>query len=420
MLLFSTALLLIGATAAVTRAAAAATSNACGSHLLFAFFKSDERLYYAASEDGLAWTELNAGAPVLSTTVSGTAIRDPFVGRLADGSFALVATNGAGFGNTPTILSWLSGDLVNFTTEVVVDVMSSAFFPDASVANTWAPEWVQERGAGGRTLVFWAARGTNLVPGAPACSGGAHRFVFFGAFTDASFASVEQPFVLFDAGCNVTVGDGGIDGDIVYNDAGAPTFAYKDARGPNESVRGVRLAASSTGLVQGPYLDASEGSLLATLVEGPELVFFAGRWLLYYDCRCGRDWLVAPSLSSQECFVMRGASSNILLLRASSNKRPPPLPPTASCPRPLATRALPTACPRLRACSLAPPGHLWRARAVTRTPPSPFPRVPRTAASCASPMQSTRASSRRSPQLPLLLLPPLRLPLVRPGSRIAS
>ena len=94
--------------------------------------------------------------------------------------------------------------------------------------------------------------------------------------------------------CNVTVtspvGDGGIDGTLVKDEANNWVFAYKDARGADETVRGVRFARSSTGLVGGPYLDASITQLQSpTLVEGPELVYVPAadgspRWLQYYDC----------------------------------------------------------------------------------------------------------------------------------------
>ena len=81
------------------------------------------------------------------------------------------------------------------------------------------------------------------------------------------------------------VGDGGIDGDLVVDERGAFVFVYKDARGSSESVRGIRTASSSSGRIDGPYLDASiSGLLTQTLVEGPELVFFKSQWLLYFDC----------------------------------------------------------------------------------------------------------------------------------------
>ena len=73
---------------------------------------------------------------------------------------------------------------------------------------------------------------------------------------------------------------------------GVWTMVFKDARGSGEPVRGIRSAVSSTGRVEGPYLDATISPLLApTLVEAPEAVFFpdpsapdVARWLLYYDC----------------------------------------------------------------------------------------------------------------------------------------
>ena len=80
-------------------------------NLLTAFFASAEQLLYAVSADGLRFTNLNGGKAVLASTPT---LRDPFINRLPDGSgYALVATDGQGFGDTPNILTWRSTDLIN-------------------------------------------------------------------------------------------------------------------------------------------------------------------------------------------------------------------------------------------------------------------------------------------------------------------
>lgn len=76
--------------------------------------------------------------------------------------------------------------------------------------------------AKGQYFVFWAARGSGLLPANPPtgpCNNtDTARFAFYGSWTpDFSNGSFSQPFVFFDPGCNMSapVGDGGIDGDLV-------------------------------------------------------------------------------------------------------------------------------------------------------------------------------------------------------------
>ena len=274
-----------------------ASAAACTA-LLFAYFlEQDEALHYAVSRDGLVWSPpLNGGAPVLNCSAS--SLRDPFIARSPAGGFRMVATNGAGFGGTPTILTWPSDDLVTWGRETVAAVMSPAFFPPhASVANTWAPEWVWDAGAGasGRYLAFWAARGDGIAPAlpGPGCPGNASgRFAFFAAHSDDLIA-FDPPFLLFDPGCWAT-GDGGIDGDLVFDAARRMwVLAYKDARGLGEGhaaeeLRGIRVVTAPALL--GPWTNATTSALLVPpLVEAPELVMElpAGAQpgvLLYYDC----------------------------------------------------------------------------------------------------------------------------------------
>jgi hypothetical protein len=263
--------------------AAAASASGCDESLLFAFFTS-EQLFYALSEDGLHWTTLNGGEPVMSA-VAPASIRDPYLHATPGGGYRLVSTDGQGFGNTPNILTWSSVDLITFSPMQEVPVMGPAFFPPpAVVTDTWAPEWVYDT-TKSAFLVFWAARGSRVLPILPSCSNTDDgRFAFWATYT-AEWAQFSPPFVLFDPGCNQTapVGDGGIDGDLVQDDEGRWVLVYKDARGLNETVRGVRAAVSSTSSPAGPYADISE-LLVPTLVEAPEAVRFAGSWLLFYDC----------------------------------------------------------------------------------------------------------------------------------------
>lgn len=268
--------------AAAAAAAHAAPGEPCDT-LLTAYFESSEELQYAVSSDGFQWTVLNGGAPVLNTTLPNTSIRDPFLGRGPDGVYRLVATNGYQFGGTRDIVAWTSPDLVHWSAEALLTAMPASL---PGITNVWAPEWRWDP-IKGSYMVFWAARG-NPTPllDAGCASGNSARFAFFAAYADDGFTTLDDPFLLFDPGCNVTLpgSDGGIDGDIVTDEAGRPVMVFKDAAGANESVRGVRLAYSASGTVAGPWTTAGEGSILATKVEAPELVNFGDQWLWYFDC----------------------------------------------------------------------------------------------------------------------------------------
>ena len=261
--------------------------------LLFAYFTSTDELQYAFSRDGLTFTPLNHGAPVLNCTRD--SLRDPFLSRAQGGAapgFFLVATNSKGFGGTRTILTWASPDLVRWGPEVEAEVMAPQFFPpNSTVEDTWAPEFVWDASAG-KHLVFWAARGSGIAPPLDGCAGtNAARFVFFGAHT-ADFSAFEAPFPLFDPGCAFE-GVGGIDGNLVFDPARSLwVLSYKDARGDGEGhgpeeLRGVRMVTSR--YLGGPWLAATVSALVVPpLVEAPELVLdtpagIAGP-LLYYDC----------------------------------------------------------------------------------------------------------------------------------------
>lgn len=281
--------LLAGSAAASALLAASVAAGvppaSCNDTLLFGYFTSSDQLQYAWSSDGFHWTELNGGKPVFTANPS---LRDPYVHRGPDGVFHLVATDSTNFGGTVNILTWSSPDLITWSPEVVAPVMNTSFFPaGASVQFTWAPEWFYDA-ASQRYMVFWAAEGSGLYTPPVGCTNNSTAgFAFYHAFT-TDFKTFTPPAILFQPTCDI-VGQGGIDGDIVQDENGRFVLVYKDARGVGEGhaaelYRGIRLVPSSGGL-EGPYLNATiSGFLAPTLVEAPELVFFKGQWLLFYDC----------------------------------------------------------------------------------------------------------------------------------------
>lgn len=82
---------------------------------LMSFYKANEqRLFYAYSNDGLKWTEINAGDAVFNAFDNGIEIRDPYLRRVTQKGktkFHLVHTWGT---DHPAIFHWESTDLVNW------------------------------------------------------------------------------------------------------------------------------------------------------------------------------------------------------------------------------------------------------------------------------------------------------------------
>ena len=121
-----------------------------------------EQIYFAVSEDGLNWRDLNNSDPVLVSNLGEQGVRDPSIVRSADGKkFTILATDlriasGKGWGDATThgstsLVFWESSDLVNWSAPWMADVASS--IPEAACA--WAPEAIYDADEGAY-LVYWA------------------------------------------------------------------------------------------------------------------------------------------------------------------------------------------------------------------------------------------------------------------------
>ena len=134
----------------------------------FAYFTGNtvagEKISFAASQgnNALKWTEVNAGQPVLTSTLGTKGLRDPFMIRSPEGDkFFLIATDLSIGGGTSWDESqrqgsrylevWESTDLVNWGSQRHVLVSPS------TAGNTWAPEAFWDD-ALGQYVVFWASK----------------------------------------------------------------------------------------------------------------------------------------------------------------------------------------------------------------------------------------------------------------------
>lgn len=133
---------------------------------LFAHFigeeKNGEQIYFSVSRDGLHWTDLLNGNPILLSQTGTCGVRDPFLVRHPQtGTVYLIATdlrieagkgwNEAQENGSRSIIVWKTDDLVHWTKERSLEVG----IPEAGCV--WAPEAVFDREKGA-FLVFFASK----------------------------------------------------------------------------------------------------------------------------------------------------------------------------------------------------------------------------------------------------------------------
>ncbi|WP_171113608.1 MULTISPECIES: family 43 glycosylhydrolase [unclassified Streptomyces] len=204
---------------------------------LFAYFTGEgtadgEQIRYALSRgnDPLHWRELNAGKPVLTSTIGEKGLRDPFVIRSPEGDkFYMIATDLRMYRNSSgswdhvqrhgskSIMVWESTDLVHWTDQRLVKVS-----PD-NAGNTWAPEayWDDSLGA---YVVFWASK--LYAADDPDHTGSTYNRMMYATTKD--FRTFSEPKVWSDPGYSV------IDSTVVEH-KGTYYRYTKDERNPSSS-----------------------------------------------------------------------------------------------------------------------------------------------------------------------------------------
>ena len=238
------------------------------SKYLFAYFQgnnpSQEHLFYAYSNDALAYTPLNAGAPVVdfSTIAKSGNIRDPFILRTADGTFLMVCTDmrsSNGWASNRGIVMSKSADLIHWTHSTVHFPDRYAETPFANVTRVWAPEVIYDRQAGKYLIYYSILTDDGTVE---------YDKVFYNYANEDFTDLVGEPVHLYDRGSAT------IDLTIVYNDADNRYHAYYK----NEGAGGICHISASTltaaeGEPTGSQWGAPSGTVQQTTraVEGPAL-----------------------------------------------------------------------------------------------------------------------------------------------------
>lgn len=231
-------------------------------YLVFVGFRLAEppHLVMYTSRDGVAWSPVNAGLPIIQT---GLGIRDPFIARDADGLYHCVWTtqvaDGIGYATSRDLLAW--------SEPRVLRIMAGV----PKTWNCWAPElvWLEERGV-------WMVHYSSTIVGLrdPATAGGEklnHRIY---RVLTRDFQEFSEPEVLYDPGYTV------IDSTI-FRTGSQWTMAIKDARLRPKPMKRIRLASAASPL--GPWsLPPSEG-VSPAWHEGATFARFGGWWWMYVD-----------------------------------------------------------------------------------------------------------------------------------------
>lgn len=224
-------------------------------------------VHLAYSYDGEHFYPLNDGNTILKTSkkrLNYQELRDPFIMRKKDGSFAVLATNGW---NSTDIYLWDSDDLISFTNERT-SVLSAKGTVGLSGFHTWAPECNYDPVTDSYT-VYWSDPEADNGYGKTFCN------------TSTDLVHFSGPEILYDAGSSI------IDASIKkYN--GYYYLVYNDAYGDNETGKGGKIIymAKSASLEPGSFRQISGAmSPAGTLSEGPFLFenFRTGGWYVMYD-----------------------------------------------------------------------------------------------------------------------------------------
>lgn len=250
---------------------------------LFAYFtgnaQSQEQVRFAISTDGLSYTQLNGGNPVISsdTIAMKKAVRDPHILRGADGkTFYMVLTDmrsAEGWSSNRGLVMLKSTDLINWQH---ARVHFPTRWPDTwnNVTRVWAPQTIYDAQAG-KYLVYFSLLSND---------GRATYDRIYYCYANSDFTGLEgEPRILFDRGTST------IDGDIVFNEVDSLYHLFFK----NESLGGISKVTSSRltalpGQADGSQWSAPSAKLQPTnkAVEGAGVfrTINSDEWILMYDC----------------------------------------------------------------------------------------------------------------------------------------
>ena len=225
-------------------------------------------VHLAVSTNAVEWTPLNNNNPILTATTGTRGIRDPFVYRLNNGSWVVLATdlcNGCSFAAVNQNLHiWTSPDLVNWSGDRLLRVNTHNSF-------SWAPGVHWDAGRNQYGITF------STIPS------GRTRPVIMVTYT-SDFVSTSAPVVFFDGG-----NTGVIDSHVVTNVGGMNYLYFRDDA--SKSIAGAR----SSSLAPGSFVRYTSGIKVSDCIEAPTLVksLTSSNWWLWGDNYCPNGRLYA-------------------------------------------------------------------------------------------------------------------------------
>ncbi|WP_326553835.1 glycoside hydrolase family 43 protein [Micromonospora sp. NBC_01813] len=251
-----------------------------------------EQIYLAHSTDGLRWTDLNNGSPVLLSTVGTRGVRDPVLLRSPAGDrYWIIATdlriasgtswNDAANRGSTSIVVWESTDLVNWSAPWLLNIAGGI----AGAGNAWAPEAIYNP-ATGDYVIYWATNSAR--------DGVTKHRIWYVRTSD--FRTVTAPQLYIDRGA----GQGIIDTQIIEVPGSVGGYRYyrASADGHITIEASNSILGSWTTLGNLSHLGISNGTGGGNVVEGPMWAQFNGRneWVLWLDqYATGRGYLPITS-----------------------------------------------------------------------------------------------------------------------------
>lgn len=238
---------------------------------LFTYFKDEkengEKVYFATSRDGMFWSEVNGGKPVLTSDTGTGGVRDPFpVQDPKTGKYYIIATNlkigmdgdwkAARMHGSKSFLVWESTDLQHWSDARLCPMK----IPESGCI--WAPEAIYDEEKEQFFLFFSSWIGNKMT------ESGKHKI--FACYTK-DFKIYTEPFVYMERDVDI------IDTTIVKSE----NKYFRISK--NESAKKLILeeGPSLTGLfseIRSEVLEQISG------IEGPECYQLPdGRWCLITD-----------------------------------------------------------------------------------------------------------------------------------------
>lgn len=230
-----------------------------------------EQVYFAHSDDGMHWSDLNNGGLVLRSTIGTAGVRDPSLIRSPQGDrYWIIATdlriasgtswNDAANNGSTDLVVWESTDLVNWSAPRLLNVAGSI----GDAGNAWAPEAIYDS-ASGDYVLYWATNSTR--------NGVKKHRIWYARTGD--FRSTSAPQVYIDRPGTA----GLIDTQIIEVPGGTGGRRYY--RASRDDVITIEGANS----ILGQWTRLGDVAHLATGVEGPMWAKFNGRneWALWLD-----------------------------------------------------------------------------------------------------------------------------------------